>query len=183
MHCANTVEFWECEFGYYPRQFTSFYWVTNALYLYRGSVHGGTPVTISLDGEHVDLISHCKFGTAMVKASGFLNGTITCIAPSQQTAGRASLGISLDGVDFISTGSDFTYVDPPLVHSIVPQSGPETGGTAVTSIEGQWLSDEMIMCDTPAMKPGHYTLSVSSNGIDVDPSNISFEYYPAFSLR
>jgi hypothetical protein len=39
--------------------------------------------------------------------------------------------VSLNGVDFVDTGSTFTYYEAPTLYSMSPLLGPETGGTKI----------------------------------------------------
>ena len=43
---------------------------------------------------------------------------------------------------------------------------------------GRWVSDEMMVCEMPIMKPGSYELRLTTNTVDLINTSLSFHVYP-----
>ena len=108
-----------------------------------GPVSGGTVVSVrGANFVHTPTLA-CRFGaTAIVPASFVSASEVACVAPPAQDAGSVAVAVTLNGQEWVTgdtTGADdgalpvsFTHVAVPHVSSIVPASGPSTGGTLVT---------------------------------------------------
>ncbi len=102
-----------------------------------GPEAGGTPVTIT--GTNLDGATAVKFGTTGAESFKINSPTsIEAVAPSG--SGTVEVSVMTErGTSTATTADDFSYVPPPAVTSVGPNSGPEAGGTSVT-ISGAGLS-------------------------------------------
>ncbi|MFQ5642381.1 MAG: IPT/TIG domain-containing protein, partial [Thiogranum sp.] len=93
-----------------------------------GSVDGGTPVTIT--GAYFASDVSIDFdGTSAAGVTFVDSNTVTAVTPPG-ISGQVSVDLNIGGgTGYAST--TFTYIDPAIA-SVVPNSGPESGGTAVT---------------------------------------------------
>lgn len=93
-----------------------------------GSVDGGTLVTLS--GAYFASDVTINFdGISATSATFVDSSTVTAVTPPG-VAGQAAVDLSIGGGTGY-TSSTFTYLDP-TVSSVVPNSGPDSGGTVVT---------------------------------------------------
>jgi hypothetical protein len=94
-----------------------------------GPTAGGTSVTITgtnfVTGTTVTIGGNAATGINVTSST-----TITATTPAG-TAGAQNVVVTNAGGSVTSTGG-FTYVAPPTVTGISPNSGPSTGGTSVT---------------------------------------------------
>ena len=112
---------------------------------------GGTVVTIM--GEGFDVLEggkyvSCQYGSpynpayneryTITKPSLVTFSAIVCAAPSTKVTDTRELWVALNGFALGSgrdprpTGQNYTYYNPPLVVSVLPQAGVFSGGTVVT---------------------------------------------------
>ncbi|MBF6356046.1 IPT/TIG domain-containing protein [Nocardia higoensis] len=99
-----------------------------------GPETGGTVVTLT--GTGFTGASAVSFGATPATSFTVVSDTqITATAP----AGTGVELVTVTTVGGVSTGSPFAYVAAPVVASLDPTAGPETGGTVVT-ITGTGLS-------------------------------------------
>ncbi|KAL7513815.1 hypothetical protein ACHAXN_011176 [Cyclotella atomus] len=152
-----------------------------------GGTDGGTPVVIGLEKIGSDAVSHCKFGNVVVSASTTVNDQLVCVSPPAAEPGQVSLGLSLNGRDFETISQFFEYHSPVKLSSVLPNNGPESGGTLVrlrganfvngdrivcyfgehNQVNGTWLSESEVDCVAPPLKPAiSYVIGISMNGID-----------------
>jgi hypothetical protein len=148
------------------------------------------------------LESFCRFGTGLndidnrsiVVAIVVSSTHVTCISPTtaEGVQGKQPIYFSVNGVHFQPTGRSFRYVAEPVILSISPSIGPDSGGSKV-SIKGLhlgsrssvtmcefastltatknnkyrvaavWIHNELT-CISPAQQPGLVTVRISSNG-------------------
>ena len=161
-----------------------------------GIIHGGTTVTISLHSALTNTTYHCKFGDIIVTAVSSdrkKTNEIVCISPTVSKTGDVYLEVSSDNVDYTSNHFQFRYVNSPVVSNFFPESGPESGGTAVIieganfasdvdyfckfglsldMISGSWINEESIMCISPPLQPGHHEIRIFIN--EVEMKNLGF---------
>jgi hypothetical protein len=106
----------------------------------RGSViSGGTVVTVV--GAWFQYLPengvkpYCKFGNKIVEGTYINTVRFTCVAPAYDAANvRVPFCVSLNKYDFVCTSQQFTYYNDfknAKFEKMVPQSGPETGGTQI----------------------------------------------------
>ncbi|RHY79361.1 hypothetical protein DYB31_015768, partial [Aphanomyces astaci] len=101
-----------------------------------GPVNGSTTVTITLAPQSMTLSLnqsvYCRFGVSIVTGS-VLNATrLECISPEVSDAGDVSVEISVNGMDFSSTGLMFQYRWQLQLVSVSPLRGPIAGGTLLS---------------------------------------------------
>ena len=95
-----------------------------------GTTAGGTAVTVT--GTNFVTGATVTFGSAAATGVTVVNATtITATAPAG-AAGAVTVTVNNPGGQSGSLASAFTYVAPPTVTSVSPNSGTTAGGTAVT---------------------------------------------------
>jgi len=105
----------------------------------RGPEAGGTEVTITVTGTNLSEVTAVDFG--MSPASFFVNnkGSITAFSPAG--AGVVDVTVTaFGGTSLTSFADQFSYVPPPTVTGVSPETGPAAGGTTVT-ITGSNLAE------------------------------------------
>ncbi|MBI2550207.1 IPT/TIG domain-containing protein [Candidatus Woesearchaeota archaeon] len=100
-----------------------------------GSTVGGTPITIT--GDYFQSGLSVTIGTSVatdvvVSPDGKNGKTITATTSSSLTAGAKDVTVTNPDGQFSILPSAFTYVFPPSVTSITPNSGSTVGGTPIT---------------------------------------------------
>ena len=145
-----------------------------------GSTSGGTAVTITgtnfATGATVKIGANAATNVVVVSAT-----QITATTPAG-TSGSATVTITNPGVSGGNLTNGFTYVATPTVSSISPNSGPSTGGTAVTITGANFasaatvtvggtaatnvavVSSTQITATTPSGAAGAATVAVTVNG-------------------
>ncbi|MBI5295731.1 MAG: IPT/TIG domain-containing protein [Chloroflexi bacterium] len=141
-----------------------------------GPVAGGTTVIITgtnLTGGTV------TFGGLPATCTVDSATQITCTTPAH-AAGPVDVVVTTPGGPATSAGG-FTYVDPPTIGGIAPNSGPEAGGTSVvitgTGLTGGTVTfgglpatctvdvaDVQITCTSPAHAAGPVDVVVTTPG-------------------
>ena len=143
----------------------------------------------------------CKFGDVVVNATYVSPVSIRCASPPvKMLAASVSvvpLSIAQSSQDFINTGYMFTYYPNSVVNAILPSSGPISGNIEVRlfgsfpiptgqsvcifgGVNSTIVSEEegVITCLLPATPlSGDVAISLSFNGLDIEPTNLSFYYY------
>jgi hypothetical protein len=96
-----------------------------------GSTKGSTGVIISGTGFQEG--ANVKFGTLSAQSVNVNSATsITATTPAQ-AAGTVSITVTNPDGQSATRNNAFTYVEPePQVLSVLPNSGPNTGGTSIT---------------------------------------------------
>jgi IPT/TIG domain len=97
----------------------------------KGPTAGGTAVTLS--GANFDPLATVTFGGAAATGVAVnADGTaMTAVSPSH-TAGAADVVVTNPGNRSLDMPNGFTYVPPPVIASVAPQSGATVGGTSAT---------------------------------------------------
>lgn len=165
----------------------------------RGSIFGGT--IVSVQGSGFEQTSHlgCRFGTDdsdVVQAAFVATDEILCTAPAVSKVGTRSLEVTVNGEDFSGSGRRFSYHDKPVISSVIPVYSNSFGATVVSvqgahfsdsevlrchfgdssETSGLWISRTLIECVLPAphiagLMPGMMVPSaVSFNGQDKTPA-------------
>lgn len=158
-----------------------------------GPQSGGTAVTIT--GLNLTGTAAVTFGGAAATAVSVVNNTtVTATTPAHAPG---TVDVQVTNATGTGTGSGlFTYlVVPPTVSSVSPNSGPATGGTAVT-ISGAYftsttgltfggtpasftlVNDTTITATTPPHKSGAVDIKVTSAGGTGTGAGL-FTYQPA----
>ena len=176
-----------------------------------GSVDGGTTVHITLgSGGIVSHVSHCNFGGSIVKAlphdkSDYEENVVICVSPRvgrNNGSTRVLLDLSPNGVDFSFGHFSFAYLANPEIDNIEPVAGPDIGGTQLLlngrrfvnsidlacqfrpgiTVKARWLSEYLLVCTTPKLPPGEYSVKLAMNGIDYFQFGLSFTSYPQITV-
>lgn len=158
-----------------------------------GDVAGGTWVTISVTPTNSSSVS-CRFGYSITEGLRVSATVVSCQSPSRCCVGAVNLDVSLNGVQFTSSGLQFSYLATPELWGALPLSGPAAGGTAVRitgvnfadtqdllcrfggdDVTALAMSLTSVLCYSPEHAPGAVLLQVSANGIDFF-GDLSFHY-------
>ena len=144
----------------------------------------------------------CRFGSdAVSKAHRVSMMAIECVAPSH-VAGAVAVEVSMNGLDFTSSGANFVYLSP-TIHAVHPTLGPERGGSLIqitgvhmmrdadafcrfgahTTSPAKWVSATRMDCVTPPMTSGLSTVALlaKSTGSTL-LSTHPFEYQAAAAI-
>jgi hypothetical protein len=93
-----------------------------------GPTVGGTSVAIT--GSNLSHVSAVKFGSSA--ASFTINSATSITATSPAGSGTVDVTVtSAGGTSATSAADHYTYVPPPTVTELTPNTGPSTGGTSV----------------------------------------------------
>jgi hypothetical protein len=189
----------------------------------RGPATGGTLLQITgsgfFDDANDDALFACRFAmtdsagnpSVVVPANRFSDTLLQCPTPNAASALAASqdtdflsvgVEVTLNGIDFTSSGMAFSFYATPVVASISPVRGGERGGTVVTitgsnfprnrgygtvlcrfgedenTVTADWVSPTALRCTAPAHLPSVVELALTFNGVDYT-SAYSFEYSTA----
>ena len=94
----------------------------------QGPESGGTSVTLT--GSHFTAASAVTFGSAAATSFTVVSDTeITALVPAG-TAGSVSVSVSTVGGT--SNSLSYTYLSAPVLVSLAPNQGPQSGGASVT---------------------------------------------------
>ncbi len=156
-----------------------------------GPVAGGTAVTIT--GTNFAAGATVQFGTAAATNVVVVSSTsITATTPAG-SAGAVSVTVSVNGQSG-SLPSGFSYVIPPIVSSVSPNTGSTIGGTAVTITGTNFVSGAtvsfgataatnvvvvsatQITATTPAGSAGAVTVTVTNPGAQSGSLASGFTY-------
>ncbi|CAM9116223.1 unnamed protein product [Choristocarpus tenellus] len=167
-----------------------------------GPLTGGTTVLISGQGFENNTLVACQFGpVTQVKAQFTSPSHITCISPGLPVTGPVIVEVTVNGIDFSTSGKLFSYTLQPAVLSVQPMSGPAIGGTSVfisgtnfidseelgcrfgsSLVPGRWLSDVLVQCTSPSQTEHHdhtVEVEVSTNGVDFTSNYVNFWFHDA----
>ena len=73
-----------------------------------------------------------QFNEIITPAIYFSKNEIKCESPPQKIELRALLFFSVNNIDFFPTGLSFQYLKDPIILSVSPPLGPDTGGSMIT---------------------------------------------------
>ncbi|MCC9311967.1 IPT/TIG domain-containing protein [Kitasatospora sp. RB6PN24] len=93
-----------------------------------GPTAGGNTVTIN--GTGLSTATAVNFGANSVTPTVLNDGRLSVVVPAGTAAGAVSVSVTTAGGT--NNGLTYTYVDAPTITSVVPNSGPISGGTPVT---------------------------------------------------
>ena len=143
-----------------------------------GPAAGGTAVTIT--GTNFAAGATVSFGSAAANVVVVSSTSITATTPAG-VGGAATVTVTVNGQSGI-LANGFTYVAPPTVSGVSPNSGPTTGGTGVTITGTNFAADAtatfgsaaatnvvvvsstQITATTPAGSAGAVTVTVTASG-------------------
>ena len=162
-----------------------------------GPVAGNTEVKVYL-ADGVENRTICKFGDASPTVPHIVSrGYIICKSPKVTFAKSIFLRISNNGIDLSESFSVFTYIEPILVSSMTPVSGPRRGGTKVifkgvnfinskfTScrfgsviVPARFVSPMELECLSPENELGDIFVEISNNRQQFSSTRRVFTVYP-----
>ena len=142
----------------------------------------------------------CKFGSDSVAVATLVNQShLWCLSPELDGGARiADIHLSFDNQTFIPTLQVFRYDAVAHLIRLIPSTGPQFGGTAMTAVGAsfqnsghsaclftsgimskqspsvRWLSHSTIICFLPTLALGSYQVQVSSNSVDFNPGKLTF---------
>jgi hypothetical protein len=107
---------------------------------------------------------YCKFGDKIVEGTFLSTVRISCVAPEYPEANvKVPFCVSLNRFDFVCAKEKFTFYNDfrnAKFESMIPQSGPETGGTQIRIFGKNFtniVTPEEFLCqflpDDPTQKP------------------------------
>ncbi|MFC9228839.1 IPT/TIG domain-containing protein [Streptomyces decoyicus] len=105
-----------------------------------GVTAGGDTVTIN--GTGLTTATAVHFGAATATPTVVNDGQLTVTAPAGAAAGPVSVSVTTAGGT--NNGLTYTYVDPPTIVTIIPNSGPVSGGTGVTIIGTNFTTTQSV---------------------------------------
>lgn len=152
-----------------------------------------------LEGEGISFVSHIRFGIndhyQIVPAKKVNNDTsISCIVPTYDMNGEASIQLSHNGKDFHESGHEFSYRASPHLLALTPSFGGDLGGKTVyisgenfvdtptlcrfgtSLVNAIYISPTLLSCVTPTNVIGKIPLSITMNGVDfISNSTLQYE--------
>ncbi|MCX5109245.1 IPT/TIG domain-containing protein [Streptomyces sp. NBC_00378] len=93
-----------------------------------GPLGGGNSITIN--GTGLSTATSVSFGAVTATPTVVSDSQISVTVPAGTAAGTVSVSVTTAGGT--NNGLSYTYVDVPTITTIAPNSGPASGGTAVT---------------------------------------------------
>ena len=164
-----------------------------------GPVEGGTGIIVHGSNFVSSDVLRCRFGSPHLGGVGavtpgvFLSETrVRCVTPALP-AGRISVELTTNNVDYTSNFVQFEYKVQSKVHSISPRFGSIEGGTrvmvtgqnfqetrtlycrfgsAVELVRATWVASTLIECVSPStVTVGETVLQVTSNMVDYTEVN------------
>ena len=179
-----------------------------------GPKRGGTRVTVT--GKHFRSADHmrCRFGNVESTDAVEIisNDTIVCMSPSS-IQDYVSLEISNNqGVDYSQSGLQYVFLTFPVLNSLYPKRGPESGGTTLmiggtgfynsvvmscvffdthddpsatsSRVESAatWISSSSLTCVSPSHRPSTMRVAVTSNGQQHTTDELYFEYHSRIGI-
>eukprot|EP01052_Picozoa_sp_SAG31_P005427 SAG31_NODE_238_length_19470_cov_8.921532_11_plen_2902_part_00 len=172
-----------------------------------GDDSGGVVVKFTVETEYSATFATCLFGHEVVTAT-LTDQFLSCTAPPvtlTDSSVKVMLSMSLNGQQYVESNFNFTYYSSSLsTGSVVPTSGPFTGGTIVhvdvgelQLLPGVWMckfdsttgivttvhaadpTAGRIKCISPASPlPTVYSISVTLNGQQYIDTGELFSTYP-----
>jgi len=97
---------------------------------------GGTAVEVIgysfLYKAEYGIVPHCRFGDKIVRAEFDSTVRLVCYSPpNSDISGALTFEVSLNGVDWTTTGQTFSYYKEPTITKVSPDAAPASGGTEV----------------------------------------------------
>ncbi|CAM9095296.1 unnamed protein product [Chrysoparadoxa australica] len=166
-----------------------------------GPVSGGTNILV--EGAHFMNSGSlsCSFGGVVAKGHWVSDSLMRCESPSVSSATPLELEVSVNGLDFTSSGIMFDFYSDATAQSLEPASGASSGGTQVTlygsgfrlgadltvrfgliDVPVTYVSSTELLCESPPATPGSVALAVSNNGVDFAAAQVEYQYIDAISV-
>jgi len=80
----------------------------------------------------------CRLGTVSVRATYVNSSYLICSPHAPTVEDTVTVEVTVNGVDYTTDGHTFIYYDEPVVSSLSPSAGTQSGGTRVV-LKGQGL--------------------------------------------
>ena len=163
----------------------------------RGSVQGGSQVTVSGSGMSLSDRLVCVFGGVRAAAVVVSISAVTCESPATDVRGIVGVQVTDDSAT-LGTGAaaSFEYMERAVVTKVTPSAGPMGGARVVTltgrgfAVTGQAqckaqdatseclaMSSTSMRCMTPSVSAaGLSALEVSFNGQEYSMSGATYRY-------
>ena len=78
------------------------------------------------------VVPHCKFGDKIVRARFDSTVRLVCNAPANDDITTIfPFEVSMNGVDWSSSGLTFSYYEEPILNDVFPDAGDSRGGSDV----------------------------------------------------
>ena len=94
-----------------------------------GPTQGGSVVLVSGHDFSSGSDYRCRFGESVVRAELKADGNLSCVSPSAEAAGDATVEVSLNGQQYSRSAVQFAYHSPVQVLSLSPSTGLVGGHT------------------------------------------------------
>jgi len=164
---------------------------------------GGTQVVVSgLDFTKSSSL-FCRFG-AVDSAALFISSTrLSCVTPLHPS-GAVSVEVSNNHKDWTTSGQQLTFMEPVLLTSVSPSSGPDTGGSNVqvtganfyppssdirckfgetVTAEATFVTSSLLNCKAPAYSGARMvSVQLTMNLADYSTSSDLFFYHPPVTI-
>jgi hypothetical protein len=125
------------------------------------------------------IVPHCRFGDKIVRAHYDSSVRLVCQSPANSnTTARLPFEISMNGVDWTTTGFEYSFYEEPIMTGISPDMGSIAGGDEIyikgdkftnntdpdefmcrfsptslqmppRTIKARWINQTTIMCPSP----------------------------------
>ena len=144
--------------------------------------------------------AYCRFDQSLARAHLVSAERVECTSPPH-AVGVVPLEISMNGLDFTEGSAVFAYRGP-VIRSVHPLIGPESGGTLLTltgeqftsgllvcnfagaaSTPALWVSAARIQCRTPRAPPGNVAFGLSPLRGGLVRSGQEFEFQARHLVR
>jgi hypothetical protein len=198
---TNTVDYTDSAFRYYVGPELN----VTSIRPSKGPIGGGSVVTVSGIGfslpSRQNTMLSCKFGDAIVSGTYIDSSTIQCLSPARQSGLRA-VEVANAGQWSVSR-TQFEHMAPVKVATASPSMGSSFGGSVITIAGNNFvvrdgfkgantmcrfsdrrtpatvLSSTVVVCASPALRAGHYDVTVSVNYESQALSNLDFSQQAA----
>jgi hypothetical protein len=97
-----------------------------------GPQTGGVSVTLYVSRLNSYPAAVCQFGQNVVEATISSYNTVQCVLPPSDSPGDVTVGLSLNGINFVYSNISFRYFPGAGIYRLRPNFGTVSGGTAVT---------------------------------------------------
>ena len=171
---------------------------------HQGPAGGGTLVSLVVSRLPARAAAlgdaYCRFDQSLARARLVSAERVECTSPPH-AVGVVPLEISMNGLDFTEGSAVFAYRGP-VIRSVHPLIGPESGGTLLTltgeqftsgllvcnfagaaSTPALWVSAARIQCRTPRAPPGNVAFGLSPLRGGLVRSGQEFEFQARHLVR